>query len=346
MVVRILCCPSATKVDGAFLTALFAALYAGLMGLGVLWGQESGGGVIFGRVTGERGQPQVLLVHLFSEGEVPAGDSYTDADGNFSFRTLPNGTYYVVAQTEGYRPARVSVLLDMKMHPSAQVSLALEPLESTNKPPIQAVPGSPRSQKLDAHAPARPIDARALREFERGNRAQRQGNFHGAITHYQKALHFDPACYPALNNLGAVFLRQKDKAQAEAAFERSLKLDPEDGEAYINLGHVLYEEAKYRQAIQRLQEGLRRTPQSAVAHFFLGSSYLQLGEIDQAEPLLKRAAALDPNMAPAHLQLANLYLTRRETLGASRELQIYLQQKPDDPQASAIKKLLANLKAR
>jgi Tfp pilus assembly protein PilF len=345
MVARILCRPSATKVDGAFLTALLAALYAGLMGLCVLWGQESGGGVIFGRITSERGQPKVLLVHLYSEGEVPAGDSYTDSDGNFSFRTLPNGIYYVVAQAEGYRPARVSVLLDMKLHPSAQVSVALEPLESTNRPPSHAVPGSPRSQKLDARAQTRPIDARALHEFEKGNRAQRQGNYQGAIAHYQKALHIDPACYPALNNLGAVFLRQKDNAQAEAAFERSLNLNPEDGEAYVNLGHVLYEEAKYPQAIQRLQEGLRHTPHSAVGYFFLGSSYLRLGEIDHAEPLLKRAAALDPNMASAHLQLANLYLTRHETLDASRELQIYLQQKPDDPQASAIKKLLANLKA-
>lgn len=83
------------------------------------WPQAEGGGDISGRVTGELGQPQRLFVHLYSEGDVLAGDCYTDSEGGFYFRSLPNGTYYVVVQAEGYRPARGIVLLDMKLHPKA-----------------------------------------------------------------------------------------------------------------------------------------------------------------------------------------------------------------------------------
>lgn len=59
---------------------------------------------------------------------------------------------------------------------------------------------------------------------------------------------------------------------------------------------------------------------------------------------MRRREYSDPNLASAHLPLANLYLKRHATDAASEELQIYLRQNPDDPQAPAIKKMLANLK--
>jgi tetratricopeptide (TPR) repeat protein len=323
--------------------ALFAACLAEMPGTR-LWAQ-GGNGVIFGRVTDSRGHPQRVSVHLLADGEVSAGDAYTDSNGLFAFRSLPNGDYYVLVEAEGYKPARQHARLDMQIDPKAQVQIALEPLEKGPQEPGQIVSGSPKSHELNSKKPTPSYNPKALREFEKGNAKERKGDFPAAIVHYQEALRLEPSFYPALNNLGTVLEKQRDHAQAEAAFLKSLKINSDDAEAYINLGHVLYEEGKYGAAIERLEQGLQRFPRSAVAHFFLGSAYLRLGNLEKAEPNLKTASTLDPDrMAPAHLQLANLYLRRRDLTAASTELESYLQANPSDPRAPAIKKMLADIK--
>ena len=50
-------------------------------------------------------------------------------------------------------------------------------------------------------------------------------------------------------------------------------------------------------------------------------------------------------MPAVHLQLANLYLKQHEMTAASSELQAYLRANPSDPQAPAIKKMLASIAA-
>ncbi len=317
------------------------------LGLGAaeLHAQGDTGGVITGRITGIRGQPQSLLVRLMAEGEIPAGEMYTDSNGTFSFRGLPNGTYWVEAQASGYQPVRQTVVLDLRTNPRVVVNLSLEPVNSETKGGEETIAGSSGNHILKANGPAPSFDGKALSEFKKGNKLQQEGKFAAATDHYLRALKVSPNFYPALNNLGAIYLRQKDVARAKQAFLRSLELNAEDGEAYVNLGHALYEEGQYRAAIERLEEGLKRSPRSAVGHFFLGSAWLKLGELEKAERGLKLAYSLDPaGMASAELQLANLYLRRHDLEAACAALESYLKANPSDPQAPAIKKMLITLK--
>ena len=164
------------------------------------------------------------------------------------------------------------------------------------------------------------------------------------MRHYQKAIDLDAQCYPALNNLGAIYEREGDHARAEKVLLQALQINPSDGESYVNLGHVLYNEGRFPEAAARLEEALKRSPDSATAHFFLGSTYLKLGDLDRAESHLKQACTLDPRGMPAaHLQLANAYLRVHESTAAGQELEIYLKANPNDPQAPAIRQLLARI---
>jgi tetratricopeptide (TPR) repeat protein len=311
-----------------------------------LWSQAiENNGVVYGKVTDSYGHPQRLRVQLLGPGDMLVGEMYSDTEGSYSFRGLPNGQYCVVVEQQGYRPVRQPVLLD-KLNPRAQAYITLESGNATPKSVTAVVAGSESSGRVDASKPARDFSPKAMREFEKGNQSQKDGNFESAMSHYQKALRIEPDFYPALNNLGIIYTRQKDRPQAEAAFLKSLQINPDDAEAYINLGHLLYEEGNYQLAIERLQDGLKRSPQSPIGHFFLGSVYLKLGDLDNAEPNLKQACAVDPTGMPsAHLQLANLYLKRHEMTAASTELQAYLRANPSDPQAPAIKRMLANIAA-
>ncbi len=326
-----------------FLLRLLVAACLMPIAAGTLRAQGQSAGSISGRVMGPQGQLERVQVQLLAEGDLPAGEAYTNSNGNFSFGGLPFGRYWIVIQTEGYRPVRQAVQIDLRYGPNAQVDVPLEPAKKSEKPTAQAIAGG--SRILNAKHRTAPFDSKAVREFEKANKLKGQGKLEAATTHYQRALEISPDFYPALNNLGSIYLRQNDIARAKAAFLKSLDLNVDDGEAYINLGNVLYDEGKYREAVERLEEGLKRSPGSAVGHLFLGSTYLKLGELEKAEANLKQAYALDPSgMAGARLQLANLYLRRHDLRAAGAELEGYLQANPSDPQAPAIKKTLASIK--
>jgi predicted Zn-dependent protease len=309
--------------------------------------QERVNGVVAGRVTDSKGQLQHVLVQLLSPGEILVGQTYTESNGNYVFGDLRSGIYYVTVDVEGYRPVRETVEIDARSSSRTQVVISLEPLAKQPTSPGQVIAGSRKSYAVNIKDNSRPFNPKALREFDKGNESQQAADFPSAIKHYQTALKIEPDFYPALNNLGAIFMRQKDLAQAEAAFLKSIQANPEDGEAYINLGHLSYEQGKFPDAIAHLGEGLKRSPQSSVGHFFLGSAYLKLGDLAMAEDNLKAACNLEPSgMASAHLQLANVYLKRGNMPAATAQLQSYLQANPSDPQAPAIKKMLDSITAK
>lgn len=301
-------------------------------------------GTLSGRVTNPQGQPLTVLVRVLSDGDIPAGAMYTDANGAFAFLALPVGIYTVVVEADGYKPFRQTARLDANIQPRVDVMVVLEPATQTTATNGPVIPGSKSTTEVKASHILPPLNPKAAKEFDKGNKAREDRDDSAALEHYQKALRIDPNFYPALNNLGAIYERQGNHSLAEQAFLKAQAIDPDDGESYINLGHVSYEEGQYRPAIERLNAGLQRSPDSAMGNFFLGSAYFKLHESQKAEPLLKRACALDPqHMAPAHLQLANLYLQRHDSASAKAELQIYLKLDPRSPQLAAIKKMLASL---
>lgn len=317
-----------------------------LLGSITLLGQQDAG-IIYGRVTDSRGHPLSVMVHLLSSGDIPAGDVYTGAQGEFAFQYIPSGEYRVVVEAEGFEPVRQSVRLDTHINASMQVNPVLEPVLKTAAAPSPIVSGSAASHTVDARKPSPSFSAQVLREFDKGTASERRGDLHGAIAHYQKAVRLDPQFYPGLNNLGAAYERQGDHRRAEEALLKALAINPNDGESHVNLGHVLYEEGRYTEARSQLEEALERTPNSATGLFFLGCAYFKLGELDKAATSLQRALGLDPKGLPAaHLQLANVYLRARNLAAADAELQKYLQANPADPQAPAIRRLLASMEAQ
>jgi Tfp pilus assembly protein PilF len=303
-------------------------------------------GVIYGRVSDSRGHPQNLRVQLLAAGDIPAGDVYTDTDGQYTFQSLPSGQYWVVIEAQGFEPVRRPVMLDTHINARMQVNLVLEEPRVTTRAASPTLPGSASGRALDARNPTPAFAPQAVRELDKCMARQKKGDLKGAIAHYEKAVDIDPHFYPALNNLGAVYERLGDHRRAEEVLLKALAINSDDGQSHINLGHVFYEEGRYPEAREQLEEGVKRAPNSASGYFLLGSTFFRLGERDKAITNLKQALTLDPKGMPrAHLQLANLYLKQHEMTAASTELQAYLRANPSDPQAPAIKKMLASLAA-
>ena len=301
-------------------------------------------GVIHGRVTDSRGQAQRVRVQLLAAGDIPAGDRYTGNEGEYVFEALPSGEYQIAIEAAGFRAVRLPVNLDIRLNPNVQANVVLEADGVTGKAPSPVVSGSASSHTVDARKSPVAVDARALREYNKGRNEDSKGNLESAADHYRKALRTEPDYYPALNNLGALYEREGRHAQAQEVLILAIRANPDDGQAYVNLGHSLYEEGRLGEAAIRLEEGLKRSPNSAAGRFFLGSVQLKLGDTVSAESNLKRACALNPQgLAAAHLQLANVYLKTHDVRQAATELQTYLKANPSDPQAPAIRGLLARV---
>lgn len=242
-------------------------------------------GVITVRVTNSQGQPQAVRVQVLADGDIPAGDAYTDSNGYYAISGLPGGTFAVVVEAEGYKTFRQTTRLDNIVQPRGQVMVVLEPVPKEAAKAEPTVAGSNSNHEVSAKHPLPPFNPKAVREFDKGNKEQKNGNSQAALERYQKALQIDANFYPALNNLGTILEQQGKHARAKQAFSKAAGINPDDGEAYINLGHVLYEEGQFRGAIDQLNQGLERSPQSAVGNFFLGSAYFKLHETEKAEPL-------------------------------------------------------------
>jgi Tfp pilus assembly protein PilF len=310
-----------------------------------VFGQAEGtGAAITGRVVDFHNHPVSTLVELLAMGDIPANTVYTDSDGHFIFMDLPAGNYNVEIDAEGFQPFRQAISIQSPVTGMYKVNAILDPLKPQPKAAGPAVAGSPGTYRVDISKLGHPFSPKALSAFADGNTQRDTGDLKGALKKYKQALKEEPGFYPALNNEGAIYLRQGNTASAEKAFQQVLKLNPEDGEAYINLGHLAYKEGEYSNAVDWLEKGLERFPQSATGNFFLGSAYYRLGQYAKAEPLLKDAYNLDSSrMSSALLQLANVSLKRQDSHNAANYLRLYLKANPRDPQAPAIKKTLANL---
>jgi len=306
-----------------------------------LWAQ----GQIIGEVHVNGGDfPGPVLVELQLHGS-PINSVYTDEQGKFGFGPLGTNEYHVLIRDERFYPVDERALLDVAISATLMVQIHLAPRSSGKKDaPVDRTAGS-NPNLVDAQDYHRNVPKVAVKEFDKGVKADKKGKPDDALRHYQKALAIAPDFYPAYNNLGSLYLRKADFAAARAQFEKAIQLNQSDAEARLNLANVLLMIHNYDGALQNVQEGLRRAPQSAFGYFLLGSIDKQIGKLPEAEHALRQALALDPQMSRIRLELVNIYLIQEKKIEAREELRGFLKDSPNDPLVPQAKAVLAKLDA-
>jgi len=186
---------------------------------------------------------------------------------------------------------------------------------------------------------------KAVKEYEKGLDAERQGRREEALAHYQSALKMAPDYYPAHNNLGSDYLSRSDFAGARKEFQEVVRLNQSDAAGYFNLSNVCMMMGNLEDAKRYLDEGMRREPDSALGHFLLGSLEMKTGNLPEAESVLKRTVELSPGMPQARLQLVNLYLHEGKKSEAATQLHDFVRLFPESPFAVKANKLLQELES-
>jgi tetratricopeptide (TPR) repeat protein len=146
-----------------------------------------------------------------------------------------------------------------------------------------------------------------------GVRLYQQGNYKGAVDHFQQALVRQPGSPDCFYNLGAtyhqqakLFGRPADMQTAEQYYHLCLARNPGHEACQRALAVLLVEQDRSGEAMASLQEWARREPADPDPQIELARLCQEHGDVRQAENHLIDALAVDPNNTRALVALGQL----------------------------------------
>jgi tetratricopeptide (TPR) repeat protein len=139
-----------------------------------------------------------------------------------------------------------------------------------------------------------------------------------AIEAYRKALELNPAAAGALVNLGTIFYRRKNFAEAEKHYVKAVAADPGYPLAEFNLGNLYDEQGRVKDAADHYHRALQLNPAFGDAHFNLALLAERSGEPLKAVSHWKTYLKLDPSGQWAEIARRQLERLRQATVIHSR----------------------------
>ena len=296
------------------------------------------------RVT-RLGPPPIRILVKLERSGAQVGETYSDAEGKFSFQDVPSNLYRIVVRQEGYRAVDEAVSINGSVQHSVYLQVELVPEDKTGNASQGTIHGGNPSLVGQATL-ADKFPKEANKQYEKARKAEHERKPQEAIEYYNKALAIAPTMYFARNNLGSLYVETQKFAEAETEFRKVISENPADANAYFNLANVYLLTDRLSEASDSIENGLKRQPESAFGEFLMGSVLIRRGNAREAEKRFRIALNCNPGLANAHLALVNLYLRENRSADAVAELSLFLKQSPDSPYASHARELLGKLRAK
>ena len=155
-------------------------------------------------------------------------------------------------------------------------------------------------------------DARVQKLYAGAKAAEARGDLAGAAANYESLLQIAPRLAPAYNNLGSLYLRQREYKKAAAVLEKGLKIDPKMSSASALLGMALYEMADYSGAERSLESALRTNPKDNNAELFLANDLIKLGDFERAAQHLRQLSQRLPENQEVWYLLGKVHMKLSE----------------------------------
>ncbi|HKW31636.1 MAG TPA: tetratricopeptide repeat protein [Candidatus Acidoferrum sp.] len=164
-------------------------------------------------------------------------------------------------------------------------------------------------------------EARIQKLYADAKAAEARGDLAGATADYESLLQIAPRLAPAYNNLGSLYLRQREYKKAAVVLDKGLKVDPKMSSASALLGMALYELADYAGAELSLEAALRGNPKDNNAELFLANDLIKLGDFQRAADHLRQLSLHQPKnqevlylLGKAHMKLSEEALSKLTSL--------------------------------
>ncbi|MBF6641010.1 tetratricopeptide repeat protein [Flavobacterium sp. J49] len=154
-------------------------------------------------------------------------------------------------------------------------------------------------------------DSEALKYYNLGLEAGKNGDFEKAIDNYKKAVVFDPEFAFAYDNMGVCYRRLNRFDDAIEAYEKSLKIDPNGQMPLQNIGIAYLYKKEYRKALKSYERLSKIDPNNPEVFYGIGNIY--------AQHLFEYEKALD-NLCKAY----NIYVEQKSPYRSDAEKLIQL----------------------
>ncbi|MBV9928237.1 MAG: tetratricopeptide repeat protein [Acidobacteria bacterium] len=298
-----------------------------------------------------------LIVDLQSGNGVPVGQTTTTSEGDFFFGGLSGTSYTVSVRAPDRAPASEMVSFVSEVGPnspgeSRNVDITLRPREGVA--PARA--GATRV----AFAQSVPASARAA--FDRGMKLARDGKAAEAERAVREAVSYFPDYFDARFWLANELIGSNRLDEAVGQLEAARRVNPSDERVYLSFGQLLSLKHNYGVAAAVFAEAARLSPTDPQPFLHRGTALVEYAAgidpassekaaaarraaLEDAEKALSEAYRLSGRkLGPALLQLARVYEKRGERARAADELERYLRDNPDAPNAPALRDAVKTLR--
>lgn len=194
----------------------------------------------------------------------------------------------------------------------------------------------------DLHVPTS-----AAKEFGKANQMIAHEQWSKAADRLHKAVNIYPSYAAAYNNLGAVYSRMGDLADAQLAFKEAISLDDHLAAAYVNLARLDFAEKNFTDAETLLNKESSLSVPSADELYLLAYAEMMNHHLDQALETSRHAHAIQlSHHAFLHLVAAHVYEEIAKFRESVAELETYLGEEPTAPRTEDVKKAISTLQAK
>ncbi|MBI2356279.1 MAG: tetratricopeptide repeat protein [Candidatus Doudnabacteria bacterium] len=149
-----------------------------------------------------------------------------------------------------------------------------------------------------------------------------------AETMYLEAIKKDPQNMEAYENLGRLYLQEKNYIEAAEIFEYLTRFDPGKDTYFSNLALSLYSLQQYPQAAAAYEKALSLNNKIPARWVNLGLSFMAQGEYGKAIKAITNALGLDKRNLNYMMLLADLYLKAHNQIRAEQVLSQVLELEP------------------
>src|SRR5437867_2059300 len=285
--------------------------------------------VLYGRLK------ESVLVLLDHSGSKNDQRTFTDLHGNFEFRNVPKGSYYVRVRLEGFE--NVDYPVDVPWTPYVFILL--------NGSAARGPAGLGGNHVVDIRQLTANIPKQALKEYEKAVRELKNHNTQCAIERLEKSIQLAPDFYNAHLGLGQEYRKTGRLDAAEKELTRAFELNPREVTPLIQLGEINLDNNNFKQAAEVLSQAIRIEPGSAIAYYALGRARYKLSEYAEAEQAFTRAALLDQDFEAAELMLLHAYVRQGKLREALSGMDALLRKNPGNSRNPALGKFRSEVVA-
>ena len=165
--------------------------------------------------------------------------------------------------------------------------------------------------------------------FEWGRNKFKEGDTHGAIEDYDRAIELKPDFAAAYYYRGVAKFMQRDYRGAIADCDRATELKPDYVVAYYNRGGVKSALGDERGAREDYDRAIELDPDNAVAYTLRGGARSALGDHDGAIADCDRAIELTPDYAHAYISRGDAKSNLGDERGAIADYDKAIELQPD-----------------